>query len=176
MIRRTASLFLLIWAFGFLWFAVAMPRPAGAGRADAVVVLTGGSGRINRGLEVLGKRWAERMFVSGVDREVKPHEFAIEYRVSARTMACCVTLGFESVDTRSNAQEIARWTAREKIRSIRLVTNDWHMRRAAFELAASLPPSVVINQDAVTSQPSFHTLFMEYNKLVARAISRLGGA
>ena len=176
MIRRIASAFLLVWAFGFIWFAVALPRPAGAGTADAVVVLTGSSSRIDRGLEVLRKGWAKRMFVSGVNREVRRHEFAIEYGVSAQMMACCVALGFESVDTRSNAQEIARWAAHEKIRSIRLVTNDWHMRRAAFELSVALGKDITVTQDAVTSLPSFQTLFLEYHKLLARRISRIGGA
>jgi uncharacterized SAM-binding protein YcdF (DUF218 family) len=176
MIRRSVSALLLVWAFGFVWFAVAMPRPAGAGRADAVVVLTGGNSRIDRGIEVLGKGWAKEMFVSGVNREVRPHEFAKEYGVSAKLMACCVTLGFESVDTRSNAQEIARWAAKEKIRSIRLVTNDWHMRRAAFDLSVALAKDVTVTEDAVTSQPSFRTLLLEYHKLLARRISRIVGA
>ncbi len=175
MIRRAASIILLVWGFGFLWFAIAMPRAAGPGKAEAVVVLTGGSGRIDRGLEVLGKGWASRLFVSGVDREVRPHEFAIEYGVRAKLMACCVTLGFDSVDTRSNAQEIARWVAQEKIRSIRLVTNDWHMRRAVYELSVALPAGVIVSEDAVISQPSFRTLFLEYHKLIARRLARLDG-
>lgn len=175
MIRRAASAILLIWAFGFLWFAGAMPRPAGAEKAEAVVVLTGGNGRINRGLEVLRSGRAERLFVSGVDREVRPHEFAIEYGVSAKQMACCVKLGFESVDTRSNAMEIARWVSTEKIKAIRLVTNDWHMRRAVFELSVTLPKDVIVTEDAVTSQPSFRILFLEYHKLLARLISRAWG-
>lgn len=176
MIRRALSAILLVWAFGFLWFAGAMPRPAGAAKADAVVVLTGGNGRIDRGLEVLRSGRAKRLFVSGVDREVRPHEFAIEYGVSAKQMACCVTLGFESVDTRSNAMEIARWVATAKIKSARVVTNDWHMRRAIFELSATLPKDVTVIEDAVTSQPSFRILFLEYHKLLARMISRIWGA
>ena len=175
MIRRAASVLLLVWAFGFIWFAVAVPRPAGAGKADAVVVLTGGNGRITRGLDVLNRGWVKRMFVSGVDREVRSHEFAIEYGVSEKLMACCVALGFESVDTRSNAQEIARWVSHEKIKSIRLVTNDWHMRRAAFELSIALAKDVTVSEDAVTSRPGFRMLLLEYHKLLARRIARLWG-
>ena len=37
--------------------------------------------------------------------------FAAEYKVSPELMACCVTLGFQSVDTRSNARETAAWKA-----------------------------------------------------------------
>ena len=35
--------------------------------------------------------------------------------------------------TRGNAQETANWVTANKVRSIRLVTADWHMRRAAAE-------------------------------------------
>ena len=78
---RFAGLVVLAWALGFVLFAVTLPQPAGEQRTDAVVVLTGGAGRIERGLEVLKRGWARELLVSGVDRSVKPHEFAIEYRV-----------------------------------------------------------------------------------------------
>ena len=47
------------------------------------------------------------------------------------------------------------------------------MRRAAFELRRALPPQVALTEDAVSTSPSFRTLFMEYNKYVARRISLL---
>ena len=171
MIRRLLSALLILWGIGFAWFAVALPRPAGAERAEAVVVLTGGSGRIQRGLEAIERGWAPRLFVSGVDRDVKPGEFAVEYAVAAARMSCCVVLGFESTDTFSNAQEVARWVAREKVARIRLVTNDWHMRRAAFELRRAAPAGLVVIEDAVPSRPSLRTLFVEYHKLLARRIA-----
>jgi uncharacterized SAM-binding protein YcdF (DUF218 family) len=170
MVRRIVSLFLLAWMAGFIWFAVALPQPHAGGKSDAVVVLTGGGGRIGRGLETLEKGWARRMLVSGVDREVRPGEFQAEYRAPAATMACCIELGFQSVDTRSNARETARWIAANKFRSVRLVTTDWHMRRAAMELGRLLPDHVELIRDAVPSQPSFRILFLEYNKLLARSI------
>jgi len=74
-----------------------------------VVVLTGGAGRIERGLDALKRGWSERLLVSGVDRSVKPYEFAIQYRVRPRRMACCVTLGYQAMDTQSNALETAEW-------------------------------------------------------------------
>ena len=175
MLKRLVSLVLLAWLAGFAWFAMALPQPREGGKTDAVIVLTGGEGRISRGLEALRKGWSKRMLVAGVDREVKPREFAAQYRVSAATMACCVTLGFESVDTRSNGREAARWIAKNKFASIRLITTDWHMRRAAYELDLTIPDGVAVTRDAVASQPSLETLFEEYHKLLARRLSRLWG-
>ena len=167
-LRRFIGFVVLAWLLGFAWFASALPQPADEERTDAVIVLTGAEGRIPRGLEVLEKGWARRMLVSGVAREVKPREFELEHDVPRRLMRCCVTLGFESVDTRSNAREAADWIARNKVRSVRLVTTDWHMRRATFELARVLPADVAVVEDAVASHPSLRTLFLEYHKLLAR--------
>lgn len=176
MFRRFVSITLLVWAFGFIWFASALPQPAGAVRTDAVVVMTGGKGRVTHGVDVLHRRQAQKLFVSGVDRDVKPHEFAIEYKVTPAEMACCVQLGFDATDTRTNGNETARWITVNKIKSIRLVTNDWHMRRAQYELARVLPAGITVLPDAVQTEPSLRILFTEYHKLIARRISDIGGA
>lgn len=169
MFRRTAAFILLFWLFAFVWFAIAQPGPLDmATRTDAVIVLTGSRGRIERAMQVLEQRRAPRLLISGVDREVRPGELSAEYRIPDALMKCCITLGYEAYDTRSNAVEAADWVKRHKVRSIRLVTADWHMRRAAYELARELPGSVVIRQDAVPSRPSLGTLFLEFHKYVGR--------
>ncbi len=175
MLRRLVSLAVLVWLLGFLWFAVALPMPHEGGKTDGVIVLTGGGGRIERGLEALSKGWARQMLVSGVDRDVKPHEFATEYKVSGALMQCCITLGFQSTDTRTNANEAARWVATNKFRSVRLITNDWHMRRAQYELGRVMPAGVKVQPDAIRSQSSFQTLVLEYHKLLARWAARAWG-
>ena len=167
MIRRVLSLVLVLWAFGFLWFAITLPDPAGARKTDAIVVPTGGGGRIQRGLALLRAGAAGSMLVTGVDEDVKPGEFAAEYDVPERLMTCCVTLGFAALDTRGNARETSEWVARRKVHSLRFVTSDWHMRRAALELDNALPEGVVVLRDAVRTQPSLWMLFLEYHKLLA---------
>ena len=168
MFRRIAAFLLLIWSLGFLWFAVSLPRPAGRERTDAVIVLTGGPGRIPRALGVLKAGLAPRLLVSGVDREVLSREFESEYKVPSRLMRCCVTLGYRAFDTRSNAVEAANWLRSNRARTVRLVTVDWHMRRAAYELGRELPQGTTMLQDAVRSHPSLQILFLEYHKLIAR--------
>ena len=53
MIKRLISLLFLAWVLGFAWFALLLPLPADAQKTDAIVVLTGGPGRIDRALEEL---------------------------------------------------------------------------------------------------------------------------
>ena len=86
-------------------------------------------------------------------------------------MACCVTLGYQAIDTQSNALETAEWLRRQRVESVRLVTSDWHMRRARLELDRLAPPGVTIVADAVPTRPSFSTLFREYNKYLARSLA-----
>ena len=174
MLRRFASFVVIAWALGFVWFAAIPPQPIGAGRSDAAIVLTGAEGRIPRALEVLGRGWVRRVLVAGVDSEVRPREFAAEYEVTPSTMACCITLDRISVDTRTNAREAAKWIAANKVRSVRLTTSDWHMRRAAWELEQAAP-KVEIARDAVRTRPSFRILFIEYHKLIARRIAHVFG-
>jgi len=171
--RRALGALFILWALGFFWFAAFLPGRAGGETTDAIVVLTGGPGRIDRGLEVLRGGKAKSLLVTGVYNDVRPGEFAAEYKVDPQLMACCVTLGFVALDTRGNAAETADWVAKRKIRSLRLVTTDWHMRRAALELSGRLPEDVEIVEDAVPSRPSLRILFLEYHKLVARWFAQL---
>jgi uncharacterized SAM-binding protein YcdF (DUF218 family) len=175
MFRRLVSLVVLVWLLGFLLFAVTLPMPSEGGKTDGVIVLTGSGGRIERGLEALNKGWARQMLVSGVFRDVKPREFAAEYHASPQLMQCCITLGFQSTDTRSNANEAARWIAANKFKSVRLITNDWHMRRAQYELGRVMPAGVTVIPDAIRSRSSFQTLVVEYHKLLARWVARAWG-
>ncbi len=175
MIRRLLAFALLAWILGFVWFALLLPQPATLTQSDAVVVLTGGANRIDRGLAVLEAKKAKKMLISGVDREVKPAELAAQYHRPAKLFDCCIDLGFEAVDTRSNGLETARWVAKNKVKSLRLVTHDWHMRRARLELDKAMPKGVRIINDAVPTRPSLYVLFKEYNKYWIRAFTSLTG-
>lgn len=176
MIRRLLAFTLILWALGFAWFALLLPQPVALkNKTDAVVVLTGGPNRIDRGLEVLESGKAKRMLISGVARQVKPGELAAQYHRTTKLFDCCIDLGFQAVDTRSNGLETARWAAQHKVKSIRLVTHDWHMRRARLELDKALPANIMVTNDAVATQPTLTTLFLEYNKYWLRGLAGLVG-
>ena len=174
MISRALSFLILVYLFGYALFVVLLPRPADDRRTDAIVVLTGGAGRIERGLDLIERGRADRMLISGVARTVRPVELAAQYDADERLFDCCIDLGRESVDTRSNAVETARWLERRKLKTVRLVTTDWHMPRASFELRREAEGLEVV-QDAVRSRPSFRTLFREYNKYLLRQAAALVG-
>ena len=173
MIVRFGSLLLILYALGFLLFGVTLGAPAAADAAktDAIVVITGGSGRIEHAVEMLGQGKGKRLLIAGADPSVTKDDLVRRLKGRRKLMLCCVDLGSESVDTRSNAEEARRWLERRKYRSARLITSDWHMRRAAYEFGRQLDGKVVIVPDAVKSEPNFMTLFGEYNKYILRRLA-----
>lgn len=172
---RILAFVLLAYVLGYALFATTLPRAAGAERTEGVVVLTGGSGRLDRGFEILERGLAERMLISGVERTVRPVELADAYAVDPDLFDERIELGREAFDTRSNADEVARWVERHEIGSFRLVTNEIHMPRARYELEKRVPQGVAIVADAVPTDPSARALFLEYNKyLLGRVADWIG--
>jgi uncharacterized SAM-binding protein YcdF (DUF218 family) len=173
MITRIASLLLLLYALGFVLFAFTLgkPAPPNAPATDAAVVLTGGKGRIEHAIDVLRAQKAKRLLVSGADPAVTKGDIVRRLGGNQKLVQCCVDLGSESVDTRSNAEETGRWLAQHKFQSFRLITSDWHMRRARYEFRKVLSGKYRIVPDAVRTEPRFLTLFSEYNKYVLRRLA-----
>lgn len=165
---RFLSVLMLGWCFGFVAFTVSLPGPLENNTSDAIVVPTGGPGRIDRGLAMLQAHQARRMLVTGVGPGVRPRDLAHTYHVPRALFACCIDLGAEAVDTRSNAEETAAWVRRHDYRVVRLVTSDWHLPRARMELAAVLGSHVIVLGDGVPGTPRLGTLVNEYNKLLLR--------
>ncbi len=171
MIVRLFGLVALAWALGFAAFMLLLPMPLEGTTTDAIVVPTGAAGRIDRGLDLLRRRQARRMLVTGVAPGVRPIDLAREYRTPAALFACCIDLGADAVDTRSNAEETAAWVRVHKYRSVRLVTSDWHVPRAKMELDAALDHHVTVLGDGVPGTPRLGMLVNEYNKLILRRIA-----
>jgi uncharacterized SAM-binding protein YcdF (DUF218 family) len=172
---RFVAVLTLGWVGGFIWFSLTLPDPASIKvKTDAVVVLTGGAGRLARGLAVLEVGSAQRMLVSGVDRRTTRKQLAAAAH-SPISRFNTTDLGYEAIDTRSNAEETAQWTTLHKFSTIRLVTSAGHMRRARLELSKVLPPSVLVVSDAVAIEPQAPSIAAEYSKyLLRRAALTLG--
>lgn len=168
---RVVALVALAYLLGFAVFMVTLPQPLAGVRTDAIVVPTGGRERIPRGLALLKERAARRMLISGAAPDVRPRELAAQYGERPALFACCIDIGYEAVDTRSNAEETAAWVRRNRFTSVRLVTSDWHLPRARMELQAALDPGVTLVDDGVPTDPGFGMLVAEYNKYLVRRVA-----
>lgn len=157
----------------FGWWWVTLPGPAEpALKTDAIVVLTGGPGRLARGVALMKSGSAQRMLVSGVDPLVTPAELAASAMAPESLFDCCVDLGHEAIDTRSNAEETVAWMRKRKFRSLRLVTAADHMSRAQLELQAELDPGMAILADAVPRDRQPAELAREFGKYALRLTAR----
>jgi uncharacterized SAM-binding protein YcdF (DUF218 family) len=173
MIARLLAFVAILYVLGFALFAVSLGRPApkDSPGTDAIVVITGGKGRIEQAAALLADGKGKRMLIAGADPSVRKSDLVKRLGGKQELLDCCIDLGSESVDTRSNAEEAKRWIERRHYKSVRLVTSDWHMRRARYEFNRQLNKDVEIMPDAVRTEPSFMTLFGEYNKYLLRRLS-----
>ena len=130
----------ILWAGGLYLFASAIPAALvdDAKRTDAIVVLTGGSGRLNEGVRLLSERRAERLFVSGVYRGVDVATLLKLSQQKPAELSCCIGIGYAE-DTIDNARETLDWVRDNRVKSLRLVTSAYHMQRALLEFSNTLP-------------------------------------
>jgi len=171
MIRRLIAIAALVYLLGFVLYTLTLPRPLEDMKTDAIVVPTGGAGRIDRGLALIAGHQAKRLLISGAAPGVRPIDLSIKYKVPLGLFACCVDLGHEAVDTRSNGEETAKWLRDHGYKSVRLVTSDWHMARARMELEAALGSDVTVVDDGVQGDAALGVLLVEYNKLLLRRVA-----
>ena len=164
---------LAIWAGGLIRFARDIPDRIDAPdmRTDAIVVLTGGSERLNESQILLDRALGEKLFISGVYRGVEVSQLlALPHAV----LECCVVLGHLAENTRGNASETAGWIDAQGYASLRLITANYHMPRSVLEFRAAMPDIRLIPHpvfpDAVKMDEwwrwpgTFSLIASEYNK------------
>lgn len=134
-----------LWGAGLFRYADAIPTEVDQPdlKTDAIVVLTGGSGRLNEGLKLLEQGLADKLFISGVYKGVDMKNLLEAYRDNPDDLNCCVAIG-HAEDTISNAAETALWSKENAIQSLRLVTSAYHMPRSVQEFEYALPGVVLV--------------------------------
>jgi uncharacterized SAM-binding protein YcdF (DUF218 family) len=135
-----------VWLGGLVWFGASMPRQDSdpSQRTDAIVVLTGGADRLTEGSRLLASGDAGWLFVSGVHTAVKKSELLLVAGIKEPRLAGLVILGYRARNTRQNAEETAQWLKTRGFTSIRLVTANYHMRRAVLEFRRAMPQLRII--------------------------------
>jgi uncharacterized SAM-binding protein YcdF (DUF218 family) len=141
-----AAVLFMAYAGGLVWFAesIADVVEDTATTTDAIVVLTGGSQRVQSGLQLLTAGKAKKLFVSGVYHSTDVTALLHAQRQSPDSVQCCIVLGHSADNTYGNAQETAAWMRQEGYRSLRLVTASYHMRRALLEFERAMPEARII--------------------------------
>lgn len=167
---------------GFLYFAdmvTSLSTPADI-KADAIVVLTGGSQRLNQALDLLARGAGKRLLISGVHRSTTAGQIRRMTRSPNSIFRCCVDIGYEAKDTIGNAAEAVQWIGSHGYRKVLVVTNNYHMPRSLIELRRADPvtdfiPYPVVNSNLRTRNwfadpPTLRVMLSEYVKILATGV------
>ena len=142
----TAAVLFVAYLGGLVWFAHSISATVedAATSTDAIVVLTGGSQRVQAGLQLLAAGKAKKLFVSGVYHGTDVAALLHVQRQTPDAVQCCIVLGHSADNTYGNAAETATWMRQEGFRSLRLVTANYHMRRALLEFTRAMPEVQIV--------------------------------
>lgn len=178
---RTAALLFaggaVLFAGGFGWFAnhvSHLTTPADPQKADAIIVLTGGTSRLDAAMDLLETGKGKRLLISGVHPSATRRQLQIATGGDKQLFSCCVDIDHAALDTIGNAEESAKWVDSHAYGSVILVTNNYHMPRSLLEMGrllhnARLEPYPVVNSNLnnggwLTKPEALRVLFTEYNK------------
>ncbi|MBS4773915.1 MAG: YdcF family protein [Proteobacteria bacterium] len=180
MIKKTVIIsglvLIIFWLGGFVCFAQRINSyiPDTQTRTEAIIALTGGRHRIAEATELLNRGLADKLFISGVSRHVSLNNIARRQNLG-RLPEHKITLGQQARDTIGNATETTAWLRKNHIRSIRLVTSNYHVERSIIEFRAQNPDLVIIPHPVYSERVSkkwwttwhtFSLIFSEYNKFL----------
>ncbi|UFS68956.1 YdcF family protein [Geomonas sp. RF6] len=137
-------------------------------RADAIVVLAGGKGRIEEGARLYRQGEGRLLFLIGVDPLVRKVELFKGSRAEG------VFLEKVSRNTLENALYARDLIVKHKVNSIKLITSRYHMKRATLIFRNALPKDIAIyahpldstnlKEDWWVHGGSFKLLFSEFYK------------
>lgn len=159
-----------LWLGGLISFYQKIPAAQNqiSKEYDAVIVLTGGKGRISEGMELLRDKKAYRMLISGVHEDTKIEQIADDIDFAS------VTLGTKAYSTKGNAMESRKWIQKNEIGSIILVTANYHMPRSLSIFKREMPmleikpqpvfPEKFSRENWYKSWNSMRLIFTEYTK------------
>lgn len=130
------------------WFtrSISAARPdIAAPKAQAIIVLTGGSNRLQTGFDLFERGLGQKIFISGVYHGVEVRELLNLWKEEDhKGIDCCVILGFEADSTIGNARESAAWLKKEGYTTFYLVTANYHINRALLEFKIFAPDTTII--------------------------------
>lgn len=134
----------LIGLNAFARHAATMEPPVDPPRTEAIVVLTGGSNRLATGFTLLAEDRGDRLFVTGVHRDVAVADLLLREGIDPTAWVDRVAIGQVAMDTAGNASETAEWLRGEGLGSLALVTSNYHMPRSLLEFRRALPEADIV--------------------------------
>ncbi|HXQ53654.1 MAG TPA: YdcF family protein [Stellaceae bacterium] len=135
-----------LWLGGLIRFIGMVPSAVvdQDSTTDAIVVLTGGSLRVENGIQLLSAGKARKLFVSGVYHGVDVGDLLRASSQQPERVQCCIVLGHAAESTAGNALETAAFMREQDFHSLRLVTASYHMPRSLLEFSRAMPGIAIV--------------------------------
>jgi uncharacterized SAM-binding protein YcdF (DUF218 family) len=168
-----------LWFAGLILFTRIIPSsPEETQRTtDGIVIFTGGQTRLKEALALFEQEKGKYLLISGVN----PQSTLLGL-IESRPDKSKITLGFTALDTSGNALETATWVRTHSIKSLRLITSNYHMPRSLLELRHLLPDVEIIPHPVVgrsffkekwwLDTGTLSTVIQEYNKFLFALVRR----
>ncbi|MFI4954470.1 MAG: YdcF family protein [Gammaproteobacteria bacterium] len=167
-----SSFLITIWVIGLAAFYILIPKlqedyPKDI---DAIVILTGGSLRLDTGFEAFSKTNAKKMLISGVGKGVQKKDILNHLKNTYDVDMENITLGEFAKSTDDNAIEAKIFMDLNKYKSMLLVTSNYHMPRSAFLFWVAMPELMIqpLSVDNPTNPEDYRLklILTEYNKFL----------
>lgn len=148
-------------AFSFLvtavtWNALPQADEIALKNADAIIVFTGGKGRVQAAFELATD--AEQVVISGAN----PETWLSGDNVTTLSSA---------INTRGNALETAWWSRQNDVKNVVIVTSDYHAVRSYLETRDALPKGINISFHTVQHGINSKMWLLETLKTGCRAVA-----
>ena len=142
-----------VWLIGGCFFALSISQiqPPPLEHTEGIVVFTGEKGRVHQAMALYHKGWGSFLHISG-HRKKKPSSPHISYD--------------EAQNTQENVIFALAWIKKHRVRSVRLVTSDYHMPRC-LALARPIWQVPIIPHPlhlCLNRSTRIPKIFKEYNK------------
>lgn len=149
-------------------------------KVQANIVLTGDNLRIKKAFELLKDETAQKLFISGVGTGVLIKEIAHQVNFNIFLITDYenrIILGRTARNTIQNGTEVAAWIKENNIKSIRLITSNYHMPRSLLEIKSNVKDIEIIPHTVGVSdaKKEYFYLIKEYNKYIIANLIKVFG-
>jgi uncharacterized SAM-binding protein YcdF (DUF218 family) len=135
-----------LWFTGLVLFTSIIPSapPQTVITTDGIAIFTGGKTRLHVALDLFQQQKGNYLLISGVNPDS-----TLPQVIKTLPHRDHITLDYNALDTHGNAEQTAKWASQYQIKTLRLITSNYHMPRSLLELRVLLPRVDIIPHPVV---------------------------
>lgn len=158
----------LLMSFGFGAYILKLPlafEQQNVVEKEALVVLTGGRGRVEAALHQIEIGFSGPVLISGVHPSVTK-DILLEGRTFTPEQTAQIELDYVAQTTRQNALVVQEWARQKGVMDVGVVTSHYHMPRSRWLFSLFAPSLTMVPLAVVPGAVAMSVLVKEYLKLL----------